>query len=1557
MSRIIVPQPVPTATVDLLGRTGDPVLVLTNTSLFRRNIMIGATINGNNGISGKVDPRGKRPRAPITLERGATITLSGDDLLNIFSNYTVFDIDLSGINIRSLIQNQLFPEGTYRLCAQVYDYQTGEQLSAPGSGCTGPLTVRTPDPPIIIMPQERETLLGGEWQNIIFRWTPVNLSTTIPLYRIRIAEVPSGVNPYDAIDNDNLIRWVEEDLFKTSFLYDISLPKLPKGRYAVQVTAYDADGQMAIKNEGRSDVVSFNIADQQPQPPRLVIPLNSDAVAQTDPQSYLFTWVGPSGVQVPLRYRFRMVDIPSLSYARDFIDNPSALIYSTETRSPRLTFKELDPVLKVGNAYAWQVQVFDPAGEVTFENDGYSDVFAFTVKEAKQPAPEIMSPAQDEIIAAAWPFSLSIDWKHELTQEVPVAYQVGIWPFRDGDNPNRVIRDVAPIILEEEVAITTFSTSNTVLADGGKFLVRVVATSEDSDVAFLNFGRSNLRIFEIEKTVTNHVLELACGEGCRYELPANTQAVGAFEQGDTVRMGNFLLRLTEGTTESNSFYRGNAEILPGSFFKAPVLVNLNNVRFNEAGIAVSGFAEAMPPENLTIPQAWKGNIGALRLPEDPERTSRSLATNSRSVSAESQSARSLPLEFSGVYLTYLKLLPTTATANLVNIQAFSGDRVQGEQYGLFAKRGICFSAGGPAIGEEEAYLPLINDVNIDRSSAFSITLLRNASDAPYGGTALPYSCEDTPVEVHMAGYVSIRQEGFSQDGQPLSTNPLYASFRATYQNWLDWQADLHLRPSGSRASCCNDFMTASLTYEELPDYQLEIEKLVLDHSGYSNPEGLQLPVGSNGPDAALLENFPGLISIWNGIYLKEASWQLPEFAKKANGERIAFPANNSVLDDAGFSSQSAFSTDEFGPEVVLKDWTARVLGSQVDVRANELEETTLGLDVRIPIFEANVPITGEAAWDGRNPQWTFSMPEIEGLERPIPAWSANLRLSRYRSSLAAAVSASREDLILTLALSGVLDFDAEIDDIGGIRLENIDLRNLYVNNWNTAYNQRFPIWVGAFKTSPNQLYKIGGYRIFIDELKVRSFAGDDMTSDGSKLILDYHFNFDALASMGQSGMSGEGQLNIFAVSDGTPVNRIRRQRSWLKPVEVEWSPMEGIEADGLVSYQQTPDGRMFKGNFNLKVLGYDARVSAHLGATHGTPFWALAGEVPFPRPIPVFLGLSTHAFGGGIYYNMIKPASPANGASVTEVNFIPPPAGRNPGNYGIMFSTVLLDEASNGSAFNGRFLLELDMRRQGLEQIRLSGVSHLLDESIPTDYWLNHTAPDPDGAFSIDASIRFNWPQRTFEALAGYRINFEDGLVTGEGQDVVDILVDPNHWHIYLGQPGNRLNAQLNMLDDPIELDAYFTLEGRTDDWSSAFESLQLGFRGSYETSTRAYRVPVTVADEIKFNGDVSFDLEGGFGYNTTFCSNHPAGEFFAYLSAAATVGFSVEYYESDESIWPWRVVNSRWNDWEEFTSWRISGNMAMYTPNPTGINLGLTVDIPYWGNENFSLQFGTRCQ
>ncbi len=1559
--QIIVPQPVPTSTVELLGRTGQPVLILTNTNALKSyDVMIGATIVGDNRIQGEIDPRTKRPRFPITLPPGQTRSFTGDELLEVFSNYSIYDINYSGIDLRDLVMNQLFPEGSYVVCVQVYDFNSGDRLSAELTGCTPPIKVRTPDPPIIITPRERERIPRTIGDIITFRWTPVILSQGIANYRIRIADLPSGTNPYDAINDDNLLRWEVDALMAPIFIYDASLPPLPDGKYAVQVTAYDPMGQAAIKNEGRSDVVQFSLHTVLPEPPALRFPYNVSLIPQTEPQNYRFSWRRVNVNGSPLHHDFKLARVPFGISPRNALADPNMLVSEKiGLRSGTHYYRGEQEDLVIDETYAWQVRAYDPDGVYEVENDGLSDIYTFTLGESLLPAPEILSPPENWEHTAPGALTVACEWQHEVSENIEVEYRFSIWEYDGSMSPTRFVSTQNPVFTKQAISGTTYETSvdDFDFGDGGTYLLQVEASDTANERSFANDGKSSIHQITLERLASpRNELNIACGEGCRFELPTGTQgAVDHFVSGDTLRLGNFLIRLTDATTRSGTFYSGEGEIVAGDFFQAPILIRLRGLRFNAEGIAIGGLAESILQSNLGLPSAWTSNLGAIRLPSDPAATLNTLDNNSAPVDQASDETVQLPISINGAHITYLRLLPTTATANIVALHELGGDRVANNKYALFAQKGFCITGAGPAEPASESFLALQEEVTVDRSSNYSITLITNAQGAPFGGTALPFICDgEQPIQA--AGYVTLKSEHLSAEGQVLNNNPLYGAFQTTFSDWFDWQTELYLRPIGARGSCCSLGEPVKLQLAELPHYELEVVKWHFDHSAYSNPTELTLPEGSNIASQGQIDQFPGLANLWNGVYFKEAYWHLPRFLRKEDGNTLLMRAQNMVLDDKGMSGQTLLQTADSGIACEIKDWEGNVQQAQIDIQRDQLELADIEVNVELPFFSGNFPLKLENSWTGNGTYWSAEFQDLQATPYSMPAWIAEFTPRPDRCRLTALVQSNGEGLIIATDLSGFLTLEEHVGSITGIQLEGIGVNNMYMTNARSEFSSLPRLQVGSWDIPTGRTLKIADYRVFVSDIHVFDTPADLGVPAGSTLQFEYSFKFDNLHALGQAGIIGFADFEILATqSPNRSAYTLHSTRIDLDPID--WNPMEGIDADGSLNYGLQNGRREFHGQMEIDLVEYRVRVNAQMGRSGAVPYWAFAGEVIPDDAIDLFCGLEARSFGGGIYYNMNKPQSQANGASVTQVNFSPPNIGISRNNYGFMFSTVLTDSETSGDVFNGRFLLEVDLRDEGLDQIRLSGMAHLMDKEVSSNHWINNTEPDKDAAFTVDGEIRFDWPERRLEALAGYRLNFEDGLITGQGDDVVDILIDSRDWHIYLGQDDNRLNAQMNLPGTTVALDAYFMAEGRTNNWRRALENIEIGLRGSLFARSNSYWVPVTVADRIRFSGWLGFDLEGGLGYNTSFCTNHPPNQFFSYISAGLNAGMQVDYYESSRSILPWTLVNDRFNRWERWWGWDFDIDMALYTPNPTGVRLGVGVDIPYWGWENFSITIGSDCE
>jgi len=257
---VLAGPPFPTLLSAYENKGDDLLIMLTNTDAFQGyDLRFTGSIRGNNGISA-ILPGGYIPPQPLRLDAGETQTLTAIELLDFYPGISEGDILYSGgPSIDYLIQSQRIPDGNYTICLQALDYQSGQPLSLGSpSGCSNPILITTLEPPVILTPQDQEEVDRSFPPMINISWTPV-VGAMVPItYDVTIAEVPAGVNPYDAINTQNLRIYKEEDLMAPVLIYDESYPPLLDGkRYAIQVQAFDETQSVAIRNEGKSEVVTF----------------------------------------------------------------------------------------------------------------------------------------------------------------------------------------------------------------------------------------------------------------------------------------------------------------------------------------------------------------------------------------------------------------------------------------------------------------------------------------------------------------------------------------------------------------------------------------------------------------------------------------------------------------------------------------------------------------------------------------------------------------------------------------------------------------------------------------------------------------------------------------------------------------------------------------------------------------------------------------------------------------------------------------------------------------------------------------------------------------------------------------------------------------------------------------------------------------------------------------------------------------------------------------------------------------------------------------------------
>lgn len=239
------------------------IVTLTNFSGTNENIKLVASLEGDNGVSIVIKDE-FRPAFPIQVAPNATVVLTQGDMQRLYSNITQNNILYNGIDESTLLQTEKLPEGIYQLCIKALDYTTGELKSIESSGCTS-LFITDYDPPIITSPLNKTYVNPLQPQSVMFSW----ISSGLPQftrYKFELVDMTLNnlLDPNDAFGNISIIlHYQKQNLLQPNLFYDISMPGLLENHeYAVRVTAYDPSQNIAFKNNGQSEVISFKYQKQ-----------------------------------------------------------------------------------------------------------------------------------------------------------------------------------------------------------------------------------------------------------------------------------------------------------------------------------------------------------------------------------------------------------------------------------------------------------------------------------------------------------------------------------------------------------------------------------------------------------------------------------------------------------------------------------------------------------------------------------------------------------------------------------------------------------------------------------------------------------------------------------------------------------------------------------------------------------------------------------------------------------------------------------------------------------------------------------------------------------------------------------------------------------------------------------------------------------------------------------------------------------------------------------------------------------------------------------------------
>jgi len=230
------------------------LITLVNTSTSAQRLQLRGSITGDNGIEMRVRNTFKS-RTPFIMAASEVRVLNAGD----FSLF--FDLDnivYTGISQFDALRGNGLPEGNYRMCVQAFNYDTNAALSAESpSGCSNSFGVNNIEPPVILVPRDRDEIVTNGTQLLTLSWgTPPGAPPTT-MYRVRIVEILGNGNPNDAMMTAGQ-PFFETEVRGNMYIYSPADPQLTLGRrYAMRVTAFDPLSLTNFRNKGQSAVTSF----------------------------------------------------------------------------------------------------------------------------------------------------------------------------------------------------------------------------------------------------------------------------------------------------------------------------------------------------------------------------------------------------------------------------------------------------------------------------------------------------------------------------------------------------------------------------------------------------------------------------------------------------------------------------------------------------------------------------------------------------------------------------------------------------------------------------------------------------------------------------------------------------------------------------------------------------------------------------------------------------------------------------------------------------------------------------------------------------------------------------------------------------------------------------------------------------------------------------------------------------------------------------------------------------------------------------------------------------
>ncbi|MEZ4938956.1 MAG: fibronectin type III domain-containing protein [Crocinitomicaceae bacterium] len=216
---------------------------------------------------------------PITLTPNLPVVLSGQDLSPYLS---IENLSFSGMDPNYYQTHKSLPEGPCKVCVEVIDYNNPYQVILGNLNCQF-IWFSLYDPPIINLPFCGDVVPKSTPQFLQFNWTPLHVDLDLfqpTIYQFELFEIrPEGMDPNAIVQST--LPYFTTTTNQPFLLYSMTDPPLRDGQwYAWRIQAIDPQGRARFKNQGYSEVCSFQYGSPvQDMLDQVQISLNSQGVS------------------------------------------------------------------------------------------------------------------------------------------------------------------------------------------------------------------------------------------------------------------------------------------------------------------------------------------------------------------------------------------------------------------------------------------------------------------------------------------------------------------------------------------------------------------------------------------------------------------------------------------------------------------------------------------------------------------------------------------------------------------------------------------------------------------------------------------------------------------------------------------------------------------------------------------------------------------------------------------------------------------------------------------------------------------------------------------------------------------------------------------------------------------------------------------------------------------------------------------------------------------------------------------------------------------------------